>query len=164
MFADFMHEKAYVERTVSRFRELVEFDMLDPRPHGGVGNLRLPHSLVADGRPLAGEQSGLQDILWGFGIRLAIRSGVLAARALIENANYDDLWRCAFEAPMRASAVNRATYVKFGNFGMRLFLTRLALSRDVREYLGRHYRYSWTKRLLQPWAKAQLAGRYLNSR
>lgn len=164
MFSGFKHEKVYVERTVSRFRELVKFDMIDSQPHGGVGNFQLPVSALVNDRPVAGEQAGLQDTLWGFGIRIAIQSGILAARALIENTNYDSLWRRTFKAPMQASAVNRALYARLGSYGMRLFLKYLASRSDVRACLRHHYQFSWSKYLLQPWATTQYDSRREGSR
>ena len=115
MFSGFKSERLHVERTVEAFRRLVGLQMRDARPHGGVGNFRVPASVLAGGRPVAGEEAGFQDALWGFGMRLAIRSGVLAARALIEGADYDALWRLEIAPWQRTSIVNRSLYGLLGN-------------------------------------------------
>ena len=55
-----------------------------PRRFGGVGNVRPPASPRRDspgGRIWTGEAGGIQDALWGFGIRYAILSGRLAVQA-----------------------------------------------------------------------------------
>jgi hypothetical protein len=108
MFADFKRESLYVQRTVAAFERLAGLSMTDPRPHGGVANFRIVNSALSGGRPLAGEQAGFQDALWGFGMRVAIASGVLAARALVETDDYDSLWRRDLLPRLQASVVNRA--------------------------------------------------------
>lgn len=45
----------------------------------GVGNFRIPGTALSGTHPVVGEQAGFQDTLWGFGMREAITSGVLAA-------------------------------------------------------------------------------------
>ena len=57
--------------------------MRNPRPFGGYGNVRLPRTAMQGGHPVIGEHAGFQDALAGFGIRYAIRSGVLAARSIL---------------------------------------------------------------------------------
>ena len=158
MFRGFKSERLYVERTVEAFRRLAGLEMRNPRPHGGVGNFRVPMSAQAGARPMAGEEAGFQDALWGFGMRLAIRSGVLAARALIEDGDYDALWRREIAPWLRTSIVNRALYGLLGNRGYAWFM-RSAASMDAREFLRRHYRPSWLKRLLEPWAQMRYRSR-----
>src|SRR3990172_1116171 len=82
MFSGFKREKVYVERTVDAFRRLAGLQMKNPQAHGGVGNFRLPVTALSGTHPVAGEQAGFQDTLFGFGMGFAIRSGVLGARAL----------------------------------------------------------------------------------
>jgi len=55
--------------------------MTNPRPFGGFGNLYTGQA-VRKGRLLyTGEAAGFQDALFGFGLRYAMLSGHLAARA-----------------------------------------------------------------------------------
>lgn len=158
MFSGFKSERLYVERTVEAFRRLAGLEMRDARPHGGIGNFRIPASAQAGARPVAGEEAGFQDALWGFGMRFAMRSGVLAARALIEGKDYDALWQRELEPWLRTSIVNRALYSVLGNRGYAWFLRRAA-SADAREFLRRHYRPSWLKRALEPWARMRYRSR-----
>lgn len=151
MFSGFKQEHVYVERTVATFRELVGLEMKNPRPHGGVGNFRIPVSARSGMHPMAGEQAGFQDAFWGFGIRLAIRSGVLGARSVIEETDYDTLWRQELEPWVQTSIVNRALYCLVGNPGYR-WLLRVQAGSDARMFFHRVYRPSWVWRLLQPWA------------
>jgi len=159
MFSGFKRESEYVARTVERFRQLVGLEMKDPRPHGGAGNMRIPASAYSGRHPVAGEQAGFQDTLWGFGIRFAVVSGVLAARSLRDSANYDVRWRDALNPVLRAAVVNRAVYGSLGNAGYRRFLRRASASGDARRFLQRYYGPSWFKSLLYPWARLLVRSR-----
>ncbi len=150
MFADFGNEREYLARTVEAFTTLTGVDMIDPRPHGGTGNFRIPATAVSGRHPVVGEQAGFQDTLWGFGIRLAMESGILAAESLLTGRPYDDLWREALLPGMRASVVNRVLFSSLGNRGYRRFLSRFSSHPDLRRALSWHYRWSWPKRLLYP--------------
>jgi len=158
MFTGFKSEKEYVQRTVNRFRELVGLQMIDPKPHGGVGNFRLPARALNGRHPMAGELAGFQDTLWGFGMRYAIHSGVLAARSLLGDFHYDDLWRRSLETSINIAMVNRALYEMVGNRGYRWFLRHQAKG-DAQLFLRRHYSRSRLKRLLVPWARSRIVSR-----
>jgi len=152
MFTGFKQEGAYVARTVEAFRRLTGIEMRNARPHGGVGNFRIPVSALSGRHPLAGEQAGFQDTLWGFGMRLALRSGVLAARSLLDGGDYEARWRKEIGPWLRTSVVNRALYGSLGNGGYRWAL-RYQVAHDARAFLHRLYGPSLTKRLLRPWAR-----------
>jgi hypothetical protein len=108
---------------------------------------------------MAGEQAGFQDTLWGFGMRFAIASGALAARSLLEGADYDTLWRRELRPWLRTSVVNRALYESLGNGGYASFLCRQEQVGDTRRFFRRLYRPAWFKRLLLPWACARYRSR-----
>jgi len=153
MFTGFKQEKLYVQKTLDAFQRLVGLEMKNPRPHGGSGNFRIPQSAYSGPHPLVGEQAGFQDTLWGFGMRLAITSGVLAAQSLLHGENYDTLWRQELQPLMKTSVVNRVLFSLLGNRGYGWFLHRYISSPNLRESLRRQYQPSWSKRLLDPWAR-----------
>ncbi|OZB14198.1 MAG: hypothetical protein B7X58_08275 [Marinobacter sp. 34-60-7] len=153
MFTDFKNEARYVERTVDAFQRLVGMWMVNPTPHGGVGNFRIPGTALSGTHPVIGEQAGFQDTLWGFGMREAITSGVLAARSLLHGGDYDRLWRESLGRPMAAAMVNRALYSLLGNRGYRWCMRRQENHLDAREFLHRRYRPTLTRRLLVPLAR-----------
>lgn len=159
MFDDFKHEKLYVKRTVAAFEKLVNLQMKDPKFHGGIGNFYVPETAYAGAHPIIGEQAGFQDTLWGFGMRLVISSGQLAAQSLLTGENYDTLWRRELKPQMDASVVNRCLFALLGNRGYGWFLRKQS-HRDVREALRKEYQSSLLKRALHPWAKR----RYLSRR
>jgi len=156
MFTGFKQEKLYVERTVEAFQRLVGLEMKNPRPHGGAGNFRIPESAISGGHPVVGEQAGFQDLLWGFGMRFAIISGVLAARSLLEDENYDVLWRRELGPQLWNGQANRAIFAALGNRGYRWFLHRnQAQHWDAHRFLHGFYQPWAVKRLLLPWARRQ---------
>lgn len=150
MFSGFKREALYVERTVAAFQRLVGLDMIAPCAHGGVGNLRLAVSARSGTHPVAGGQAGFQDTSWGFGMRAAIRSGVLAARSLLDGGDYEARWRRELGGLITTSLLNRAAYSLLGNRGYRRLLRRRAAHADARKLLHRYYGPSAVKRLLAP--------------
>ncbi len=159
MFSGFKQEKIYVKRTLEAFQRLADLEMKNPVAHGGAGNFRIPNSAYSGLNPLIGEQAGFQDTLWGFGIRLAIASGVLAAKSLLSGDNYDDLWQRQLRPQMQTAIVNRAFYSLLGNRGYRWFLKRTTDKSDVCKALYRAYHPSLFKNLLLPWAKTRYESR-----
>ena len=81
----------------------------DERPVGGVGHFAGRPRWTGGRALVVGEAAGLQDFLWGFGIRSALRSGVLAAEALLGGALGDPLG-----AARAAEWYGRAAAARFG--------------------------------------------------
>ncbi len=153
MFSGFKDEQLYVKRTVAAFEKLVGLKMINPQAHGGAGNFHIPASAIHGGHPMVGEQAGFQDTLWGFGMRQAMSSGVLAAQSILTGENYDTLWKLEFKDQLEASIVNRALFSFLGNRGYRFFLNIILSSTDPRAALQKNYKLSRLKRALLPLAK-----------
>ena len=56
---------------------------------GGKGDFTINQKYTIDGRHYVGEAGGLQDFMWGFGMRYAITSGVYAAKDLLGEVTYE---------------------------------------------------------------------------
>ncbi len=155
MFDDFRHSALYLERTVAFFRERVGFDMEHPQRFGGGGNFSVPRTARRGRLLFVGEAAGFQDALWGFGLRYAMLSGSLAARALLSDGreDYDHLWESRFGGLLRAGVVNRFLYGKLGDVGYTGLAWLLGRTADPRSWLGRLYRPSALKTLLYPIAR-----------
>lgn len=160
MFSDFKRKNIYVQRTVEAFEKLVGLRMKNPRAHGGVGNFRIPASALYGRHPVAGEQAGFQDTLWGFGMRHAITSGVLAAQSILSGEDYNKQWRDTLGKQMLASVVNRTFYRYIPNLGYRWFLRYATQQGDMRKLLRRIYELSSFKRLTLPWSRNQYKSQY----
>lgn len=159
MFSGFNRERVYVERTVERFQRLAGLVMRAPVFHGGVGNFRVPATAVSGAHPVTGEQAGFQDAFAGFGMRYAIFSGVLSARALLSGRHFDALWRGAFRPAIESSIINRAVFGMLGNRGYRWLLRSQAWSGDARRFLRWVYGMSLARRALLPLARQRFRGR-----
>lgn len=142
-----------MQRTVAAFQRLVGLEMKNPVAHGGVANFYIPTRAYAGGRPVVGEQAGFQDTLWGFGMRHAITSGVLAAHSILEGRNYDAMWHAEFKSTLKISVINRALYSLFTNRGYRWFLKYTSRQPDVRQFLFRQYNDMFGQSLLYQWAR-----------
>lgn len=126
-------------RTVERFKEIEGVD-----PTGGeeavlVANFFLKPGLGSGGVIWAGEAAGFQDYLFGFGIRYALTSGVLAARSISGNLEYNNLWKSALQGKQKVSLWNRFLYEKGGPWVPALLIGMARRSGDLRGFLRRFY-------------------------
>ncbi len=146
MFTDFKSEAKYVARTVAAFKGRVGLKMRNERRFGGYGNFRLPRTAVQGSHLVVGEQAGFQDALAGFGMRYALRSGILAARSIIDGVDYAELWRRKLLGPLQAGVANRFLFNAIGNRGARWVLAHWLEGQDARVALRRLCgAASWTR-------------------
>ncbi len=146
MYADFHRERNYVSRVVEFFEQAIGLDMQSPRRFGGAGNAVIHHQAHKGNIFYAGEAAGIQDALFGFGMRWAMLSGAMAARALLDGDadEYEHLLDRRIRRAMQASEVNRWLYQRLGNRGYRWVLNRHR-GQDAGEWLQRGYRpRRWT--------------------
>jgi flavin-dependent dehydrogenase len=157
MFTGFKRQAHHVQQTVRFFRERVGLQMRNPRGFGGFANFRLPRTAVQGGHAVVGEQAGFQDALAGFGMRYALRSGLLAARSILEGVDYARLWQRELSPLLRTGVVNRFIFNSIGERGRRAALTRLQ-GRDTGRLLRRLYQPSLLSRALYPLARLYYRG------
>tara|TARA_B100001996_G_scaffold154694_1_gene117751 strand:+ start:1149 stop:2402 length:1254 start_codon:yes stop_codon:yes gene_type:complete len=74
---------------------------------GGKGDFTINQNYKQDGRYYVGESGGLQDFMWGFGMRMAVWSGVLAARDILGECDYEVEVRKQLMPYVRTSVANR---------------------------------------------------------
>ncbi len=150
IFTDFKREQHYLQKTVDFFRECVGMKMDSPRKFGGYGNYFLPKTGIRGGSLVLGESAGFQDPLAGFGIRYALRSGILAARSLLEGVDYNSLWRRDLLQLLRTGLANRFFVTLTGDRGWRLILSHRLASEDVCEAMRKLYRPTKLTQALYP--------------
>lgn len=155
MFSDFHNEAAYLERTVAFFQEKVRIEYTGKRRFGGFGNVYAERHARKGNLLYVGEAAGFQDALFGFGMRYALLSGHIAARAVMEGRpeRYDALWNGRFRGLLRLGMVNRYLYERLGNSGYTRLLRRIDRSTDAREFLRRWYSEGVFRRWLFPLAQ-----------
>ena len=76
-------KRAFLDETIAWYERNYKLDRVPVKRVGGKGDFSIPDRYVVDGRHYVGEAGGLQDFMWGFGMRYAITSGVLAAKSVM---------------------------------------------------------------------------------
>lgn len=128
---DFARIEHYFDLVLERFQEIGAFSIRNPRFGNYKVGFFLPSTARKGSQLFVGEAAGFQDFLFGLGIRRSMLSGYAAARSIIDNIDYDELWKREFGGLLKASIVNRFFYEKFGNLGYRILLNS-ARKRDFR--------------------------------
>jgi flavin-dependent dehydrogenase len=151
----------YFKKTYDIFNKLFSIDIKNVKGVGGVGCFLLKPRCVENGKLYTGESAGLQDLLWGFGMRYAFNSGYLAALSIMENKNYKKLIKQMFWGRLKTSVVNRYLMEKIGDRYPAFILNQ------AKETSGRwmDILYRWTNpsfysRALYPFAKRYLSLKY----
>ncbi|HEX9458103.1 MAG TPA: hypothetical protein VGA84_03110 [Thermoanaerobaculia bacterium] len=149
--ADFKQIDSYFDHSLAAARRLHGFNVpADARTGYSYMNFHLKRAATANGARFVGEAAGFQDYLFGLGIRYALTSGSLAARSILDERDYDGLWKSELEAKQKTSLVNRFLYETGGNFGLSMFVRQAAHAKDFHRYLSGWHRNSWWKSLLAP--------------
>jgi flavin-dependent dehydrogenase len=152
LYDQFSQGKACLERTKRRVHELLGLRMRKVQHFGGYGSFDLTRSLTKGQRRYVGEAAGLQDYLFGFGIRHAMVSGYLAGRSIIDGADYDQLCRRTLGSHLRTSLINRYWYEFMGQTGYDLLVSLSSRARDQRTFWFKIYTRPVLRMLLYPLA------------
>lgn len=162
VFKEFEREKECFELTVQRFEKAYpRLNIEDPKEFGGYGNFFFDKPVYENKKYYVGEAAGLQDCLWGFGMRYAMVSGYLAARSIIEGSDYAALLKRELLPMQKAALVNRLFFERLGNDGYAYLISRFA-GADSIERLRRHYSPSLVKRFLYPFAAWRYKSRLID--
>jgi len=158
--------QAALQETCRHFRRVYGFD-LKRDAHtitrmGGVVSLSAETRFAEEGRLFVGEAAGMQDFLWGFGMRHALVSGVLAARSLLEpELDYASGMRARFRPMLRAGLVNRFLWERSGRDAFAYVLRQLERQKEPGRTLHNAYGFRmFVQRLLYPLAAWSMRRRY----
>ncbi len=110
----------YLNETIAWYEQHYDLNRKPIKRVGGKGDFGLPTKYMHEGRYYVGEAGGLQDFMWGFGMRYAITSGVLAAKAVLGECDYEAEVRRRLVPLVRASAINRFLMNRVGNRGFKM--------------------------------------------
>jgi len=149
--ADFKKIDDYFDHSLAEARKIHPFETPgETRTGYSYMNFHLKTLATSNGSRFVGEAAGFQDYLFGLGIRYAITSGVLAARSILEQRDFDDLWRAELGEKQETSLVNRFLYEAGGNAGLSMFVRQAARAKDFHRYLSGWHAHTWWKSLLAP--------------
>ena len=110
----------YLNETIAWYERNYELDRKPIKRVGGKGDFGVPTKYVSNGRYYVGEAGGLQDFMWGFGMRYAITSGVFAAKSILGECDYEREVRKRLLPLVKASAINRFLLNRVGDRGFKL--------------------------------------------
>lgn len=144
--SDFKNIEDYFDHSLAVAKRFRPIDMArELRTGYSYMNFCIKDSAKLDGKPCVGEAGGFQDYLFGLGIRYALTTGNLAARSILENRDFDGLWKEAFPEKAETSLANRFLYEVAGNFGLRSFVSKASQARDFHAYLASWHKVTWWK-------------------
>ncbi len=150
-------------------REMLEsmfdFDIREPQAVAGVGCFSTKNIYQKGQTLYVGEAAGLQDLMWGFGIKTAVESGFMAAESIIHDRDFASLARRHFQPKLKATLVDRFVWEILRYKDYRAVVGD-GLSTQARSSfdLGFLYNYSWLHRLVYPVALWAMRRRYPNLR
>ena len=150
---DFKQARAYLNRSIAIFRKAKQFNMDEIKMTSGFGGLASAFWQPASRPIVVGEAAGFQDFLWGFGIRYALFSGHLAARALDEGLDYEALVEREIRPLVRSSMVNRTLYDWAGDRIYRALIRRFSATPNLPQLTRRWYRGLAFRHLIWPIAQ-----------
>jgi flavin-dependent dehydrogenase len=152
------------EETTRIFKDLVGLDIRDAKSVGGIGGFALKNVFQSNGRLYVGEAAGIQDLLWGFGLRDAMASGFLAAQSILEGRSYEEMARVYFSHKLRASLVNRFLWEKFITRRYFYFMDRVKNGEHGLNLLSRMHKFNLLQRVLYPFALIAMRKKYAHLR
>lgn len=162
MFDRFKEIHRHFEYTLEVFDKFYDIDMHEEERVGGVGSFGSDLSFVQDGRLLVGECAGLQDLLWGFGIRSAISSGHLASDCLMKDLNYAKEANQMFAGQLHSGVVIRYLFEWISKFHSGYaFMGQLVKKQvDPAHFLRKAYSFTPIHKLIYPMAVRKMRRRY----
>jgi len=81
----------------------------------GYEDYNKPGSAKLENSILTGEAAGFMDASRGFGLSYAVESGYLAAKSIIENSSYDELWKSSFGEEISRYYLRRKQLARLNN-------------------------------------------------
>jgi flavin-dependent dehydrogenase len=158
-FDDFSTARKRLESARTILIDGLALRITDPRPVGGIGHFSCRPRFQVGSTLYVGEAAGLQDLLWGFGIRSAMRSGYLAAKCLLEGRDYSQAAAALFGRQMKASLVNRFLWETLRHGHYRILMAALKRGGPI-AIMRSFYRYNPLQQVLYPFARLFIRRRY----
>jgi len=143
----------FLNETIAWYqRNYPEIDMEPIKRVGGKGDFTINKHYFVDGRYYVGESGGLQDFMWGFGMRMAVWSGHLAAQDILGKCDYETEVRKQLMPYVRTSVTNRFLMNRVGDRTFKLMCNSWMKSQrkkgDGLIWIGKLFRPKWYKSIL----------------
>ncbi len=160
LFNNFNNMNSYFKQTKRVFNDKFNLDLKEVSNMGGIGCFSSKNIFKRGKSLYIGEAAGLQDFLWGFGIKSAVTSGYLAAKSII---NGDDYQKCAesfFTDKLTAGMVNRYLWERFCFLDYSFIVNRIHRANDPLKFLNYFYNANFVHKMIYPFAKGYLERKY----
>jgi flavin-dependent dehydrogenase len=164
LFENFGDLNKYFKRTLDAFLVKYDLKMEDPCKFAGYGSFS-NKIMNNENKIFVGETAGFQDLLWGFGIRNAVKSGYIAAKCILDGDDCKDYYRSVekyFKPKLNAGVVNRFFWEKFASSNYAFILNRIHNSKDPLKYLHSFHNFNILQKLTYPMALFYMKYRYPN--
>ena len=145
----------FLNETIACYQRLYpDMDINPIKRVGGKGDFTLNGHYTAPttGQHFVGESGGLQDFMWGFGMRMAVWSGVLAAHEMLGGPAYEKEVRQKLLPYVRTSVANRWLMNRVGDRTFkrmcRAWMRDQSKSGDGLRWIGKLFRPSLFKRIV----------------
>ncbi len=143
----------FLNETIAWYEE--HYPDLDRKPIkrvGGKGDFTLNQRYTVDGRHFVGEAGGLQDFMWGFGMRYAVTSGVYAAQAILGECDYEKEVRSNLLPTIETSVANRWLMNRVGDKGFNRLIARWMKDQEKRQdglpFIGKLFRPDFARKVV----------------
>ncbi len=149
--ANFKRIDEYFDHSLAEAQRMHRFEIpAQSRTGYSYMNFHLKQQATNGEARYVGEAAGFQDYLFGLGIRYALTSGNLAARSILEQRDFNELWQSELGEKQQTSLINRFLYESGGNFGLSMFVWQAGRARDFNGYLRGWHKSRWWKSMLSP--------------
>jgi len=145
----------FLNETIACYQRLYPGLDMDPiKRVGGKGDFTLNrfYTVPDTGQHHIGESGGLQDFMWGFGMRMAVWSGVLAAQEMLGGSPYDKEVRRQLLPYVQTSVANRWLMNRVGDRMFKRMCVQWMRDQkrtgDGLRWIGKLFRPSLFKRLV----------------
>ena len=166
LFDNFPDLDANFQIAQKMLNEMFPFDIQDPKSVAGMGCFSTQNTYQKGQTLYIGEAAGLQDFMWGFGIRTAVESGYLAAKSIIDNTDFSTTAQSHFGPKLKATLVDRFLWelIRFNDYQI-VVSEGLNNSRAKSSFdLGFLYNFSPVHKLVYPAARWYMRRRFPNLR
>ena len=145
----------FLNETIAWYQDKYpNIDMKPVKRVGGKGDFTINRNYKQDGRYYVGESGGLQDFMWGFGMRMAVWSGTLAAKDILGECDYETEVRNKLMPYVKTSVVNRWLMNRVGDRTFKLMCNNWMRSQkkhgDGLVWVSKLFRPTLLKRILYP--------------
>lgn len=163
-FGDLNNINPCFEETKRIFNNKFDLDLKEVGNMGGIGCFSTKNVFRRGNSIYVGEAAGLQDFLWGFGMKSAVISGYLAARSIIDGEDYENAAKNYFNGKLKASLVNRYLWERFDFLDYSFIVNRIHGAEDPLKFLKYFYNTNFIHKMVYPVARRYLKRKYNNLR